>query len=120
MERRLRHLATAICAPSAAPVAEAGRRRHRRTAAGTASPAPGCSRPAAAGGAPEDYTGKVVMVTGAGGGIGSAVARSFAAAGATLAMCDLRQDELSATEHASCGAGHLAALVDVSDEDAVS
>ena len=43
----------------------------------------------------ENYKNKVVIITGACGGIGEVIAEKFADAGATLALCDLRQDELS-------------------------
>jgi len=42
----------------------------------------------------EDYKGKVVVVTGACGGIGSVIARMFAQAGASLGICDIRQEKL--------------------------
>ena len=45
----------------------------------------------------ENYKNKVVIITGACGGIGEVIAEKFADAGATLALCDLRQDELSQT-----------------------
>ena len=38
---------------------------------------------------------KVVLLTGATGGIGSVLAEGFAAAGATMALCDLDEDKLS-------------------------
>ena len=63
-----------------------------------------------------EFADRVVLVTGAGGGIGSATARLFAAAGATLALVDrdtgpLSQvaDELGATPYA----------VDLRDEAAI-
>ncbi|GAA1749938.1 SDR family oxidoreductase [Aeromicrobium alkaliterrae] len=40
------------------------------------------------------FTGRVVAVTGAGGGIGSATARAFSAAGATVVGLDLTEGEL--------------------------
>ena len=43
----------------------------------------------------ENYKNKVVIITGACGGIGEVIAEKFAAAGATLGLCDIRQDELS-------------------------
>lgn len=43
-----------------------------------------------------DFSGKVVMVTGAGGNIGQAVARGFAAAGATVVLVGRSESELSA------------------------
>ena len=68
-----------------------------------------------------------MLQTGAGGGIGSAIAKVFAAAGATMAILDLREEELSATAavcRAEVGGGPkrklLAAVVDVSDDAAVA
>ena len=49
---------------------------------------------------PSGLAGKVVLVTGAGGGIGSRIALRFALAGGALALCDLRPDELRAAEEA--------------------
>ncbi len=43
----------------------------------------------------ENYKNKVVIITGACGGIGEVIAEKFADAGATLALCDIRYDELS-------------------------
>jgi NAD(P)-dependent dehydrogenase (short-subunit alcohol dehydrogenase family) len=68
-----------------------------------------------------DFSDQVVMVTGAAGNLGSAVAQAFQAAGAKLVLVDRRADRLprlfpelaSATDH------HLATSVDLSDEDAV-
>lgn len=45
----------------------------------------------------ESYKNKVVIITGACGGIGEIIAAKFAAAGATLALCDIRRDELART-----------------------
>ena len=45
----------------------------------------------------ENYKNKVVIITGACGGIGEVIAEKFAAAGATLALCDIRHDDLSHT-----------------------
>src|SRR5690348_4189193 len=47
-----------------------------------------------------DFTGKVVLVTGAGSGIGSAIALRFAEAGANVAV-HYRESEAGATEVAS-------------------
>lgn len=56
-----------------------------------------------------DFSGKVVMVTGAGGNIGQAVARRFAAAGATVVLVGRSESELSAI------AGEVNGVVGVAD-----
>jgi NAD(P)-dependent dehydrogenase (short-subunit alcohol dehydrogenase family) len=66
--------------------------------------------------------GKVAVVTGAAQGIGRAIVHEFAAAGASVAMCDLNLDglELLRTELPSATPEHLAYRLDVGDEDAVN
>jgi len=44
----------------------------------------------------QDFKNKVVLITGAGGNLGKAVARAFFDAGATLALCDLHLGALDA------------------------
>lgn len=59
-----------------------------------------------------DFSGHVVMVTGASGNLGAAVARAFAAAGASLVLADRAADRLpgllpelaAAPQHMLCGA----------------
>ncbi|HSN77100.1 MAG TPA: SDR family NAD(P)-dependent oxidoreductase [Anaerolineae bacterium] len=68
-----------------------------------------------------DLTGRVVMVTGASGNLGAAVARGFQAAGAHLALADRAADRLpslfpdlaASPQHMLCGA------VDATDPDSV-
>lgn len=65
-------------------------------------------------------SGKVVLITGAAGGIGTALAHRFAAAGARVALGDLDPDRLAATAE-SLIAGPTATLAipfDVTDADA--
>jgi NAD(P)-dependent dehydrogenase (short-subunit alcohol dehydrogenase family) len=70
----------------------------------------------------ERFDGRIVLVTGACGGIGAAISRRFAAAGATLALCDIRAPELEvlAGELEADGATVLRTTVDVTDESSVS
>ncbi len=66
------------------------------------------------------FTGKVVIVTGAGGAIGRAAALGFAAEGASVTVCDLREEPAMQTVEAIRRAGGQATLavadVSVSDE----
>jgi 3-oxoacyl-[acyl-carrier protein] reductase len=61
------------------------------------------------------FTGKTVLVTGAAGGIGSAVARAFAAAGASIVAAD--KGNTDATVEAACciGAQAIGVSLDVTD-----
>src|SRR5260370_16971209 len=47
----------------------------------------------------KELTGKVVCITGAAGGIGSAIARAFAEAGTNLALLDLNEEGLARLAH---------------------
>jgi len=57
-----------------------------------------------------DHSGKVCVITGAAGGIGSATAERFSQEGAIVVGVDLRDDS----------PGDLALALDVTDEDAVA
>ena len=64
-----------------------------------------------------DFTGKVVLITGAGAGLGYACATAFAAAGAKLVVTDISQEALDRVvqELHHSGAEVLGLLKDVSD-----
>ncbi len=63
-----------------------------------------------------DLTGKLAVVTGAGRGIGKAVALELAARGARLALCDLREPAETAAE---IGPDTITGTLDVSDRAAL-
>jgi NAD(P)-dependent dehydrogenase (short-subunit alcohol dehydrogenase family) len=67
------------------------------------------------------FDGKTVVVTGAGGGIGSAMAARFAHEGAHAIVCDANAELAAATLESIVAAGHAArvAVFDVSDPDQV-
>lgn len=65
-----------------------------------------------------DLTGMTALVTGASGGIGSAIAQALAAQGATLALSGSNADKLSAFA-ATMGGEHKALVCDLSDPAAV-
>jgi 3-oxoacyl-[acyl-carrier protein] reductase len=64
------------------------------------------------------FEGKTVLVTGAGHGIGRAIAQAFAERGATLWACDINDEGLAETARL-CGAETQARRIDVTDRDAV-
>jgi len=65
--------------------------------------------------------GKVVLVTGAGRGLGGTIAQAMAKQGASLVICDVDRQALAETEAAICdiGVACLALECDVSDSSAV-
>jgi NAD(P)-dependent dehydrogenase (short-subunit alcohol dehydrogenase family) len=69
----------------------------------------------------ENYTGKVVIITGACGGIGEAIARAFGEAGASLGLCDVRTQNLTrlCNELSRSGAQVYSDATDVTDEGQV-
>jgi NAD(P)-dependent dehydrogenase (short-subunit alcohol dehydrogenase family) len=68
-----------------------------------------------------DFDGKVALVTGAAGGIGSATARKFAAAGAKVIVADIDEQGAQATvdQIRSAGGDATAVTVDVGDSASV-
>lgn len=69
----------------------------------------------------EPFRNQVVAITGAGSGIGRALAVLAARDGCTVALCDVNEDGLRETVHEveACGASATHARVDVSKRDAV-
>ena len=66
-----------------------------------------------------DFTNKVVVITGAAGGLGSAMARRFAADGARVAVCDLRGTQAVAEEIAKEGFTARGYDFDITDRESV-
>ena len=66
-----------------------------------------------------DFTNQVVVVTGAGAGIGEGIAAAFHAAGARVALSDVREASLERAA-AKLGERTLARVVDVRDEGSVT
>jgi 3-oxoacyl-[acyl-carrier protein] reductase len=65
-----------------------------------------------------DLNGMTALVTGASGGIGSAIAKALAAQGATVALSGTRQDALDAVR-AEIGGGAVTVPADLSDKESV-
>jgi len=67
----------------------------------------------------ETLEGKVVLITGSGAGIGLGMARAFHAAGALVALGDLRQDRVKAAAAELGGERTFAGRIDVRDRASV-
>ncbi|MFS8084771.1 MAG: SDR family NAD(P)-dependent oxidoreductase, partial [Acidobacteriota bacterium] len=69
-----------------------------------------------------DLTGKVALITGGGSGLGNAIARGLAEAGATVVLNGRRRNKLEEAVAELQRAGHRADLAafDVSDSSAVN
>ena len=69
----------------------------------------------------ENFSEQVVIITGACGGIGKAIVESFASAGAKVALCDTRAQELDTLTATlrNDGAVILSQVLDVTDNDGV-
>ena len=69
----------------------------------------------------DPFQGRVAVITGGAGGIGSALARAFAARGAKLVLADLDEQALAlaAKEHRERGAAVLTVVTDVTKRDQV-
>ena len=66
------------------------------------------------------FTGKTALVTGAAGGIGSAVARAFAAAGANIVAADKGNTEATVEAARSSGAQAIGVSLDVTDPASIA
>jgi NAD(P)-dependent dehydrogenase (short-subunit alcohol dehydrogenase family) len=66
-----------------------------------------------------ELTGQTAIVTGAATGIGEAIARRLARAGATVAIADLNFDEAASVAH-SIGSAGFAVPIDMAQSDSVS
>jgi len=66
------------------------------------------------------FTGKTALVTGAAGGIGSAVARAFAAAGANIVAADKGHTEATVEAARSSGAQAIGVSLDVTDPASIA
>ncbi|NLW79036.1 MAG: SDR family oxidoreductase [Ruminococcaceae bacterium] len=69
-----------------------------------------------------DFTGKNVLLTGAGGGIGGGIARAYAKAGARVHLADLKLEAMDriVAEFKAAGYNYATHALDVTDEPAVN
>lgn len=67
-----------------------------------------------------NYVGKVIVITGGAGGIGSHLAREFSSRGAKIVLLDLNRKRLDAVISELLGTGHHAIALDLTDRDAIA
>jgi 2-deoxy-D-gluconate 3-dehydrogenase len=68
-----------------------------------------------------DFSGRVVIVTGAAGGIGLAVSELFASCGAQVILLDRQREVMQVAAHLTGGVGrHLGCVLDVTDAEAIA
>ncbi len=67
-----------------------------------------------------NYTGKVIVITGGAGGIGSHLAREFASRGAQMVLLDLNKERLENVIAQLSGTGHHYIAIDLTDRSAIA
>jgi NAD(P)-dependent dehydrogenase (short-subunit alcohol dehydrogenase family) len=67
-----------------------------------------------------EYKNKIIVITGGAGGIGSHLAREFAAKGSHIALLDLNKKRLDEVVSQLSGQNHLAIALDLTDRKAIS
>ena len=67
-----------------------------------------------------NYAGKVIVITGGAGGIGSHLAREFASRGAQLVLLDLNKNRLENVIAQLAGTGHHYIAIDLTDRSAIA
>lgn len=67
-----------------------------------------------------NYAGKVIVITGGAGGIGSHLAREFASRGAQLVLLDLNKNRLENVIGQLAGTGHHYIAIDLTDRSAIA
>ena len=67
-----------------------------------------------------NYVGKVIVITGGAGGIGSHLAREFSSRGAKMVLLDLNRKRLDAVISELSGTGHHAISLDLTDRGAIA
>ena len=69
-----------------------------------------------------DLSGKVALITGASGGIGSAIARQFAGLGLNLVLCGRSAEKLKAVQEsvAACGVQTMLYTADLTEDGAAA